>query len=167
MRLAWFGLILLAPAAVVPALELARPFGPHMVLPMEVGVPVWGRAGAGAEVVVCFAGQEQRTKATADGEWRLELAAMEASFEPGKLVVTSGGRSLELDDVLVGEVWLCSGQSNMDYPLRRATGGQVEARGAGEFPAIRLMNLEGVATGNRAFSGRELARLTPDRKSVV
>jgi sialate O-acetylesterase len=68
-----------------------------------------------------------------------------------------------MKNVLVGEVWLCSGQSNMDFPLKRASGGSEEARAAGGWPAIRLLNLEGVGTGNRAYNRRELVRLAPAR----
>lgn len=144
------------------ALTLARPFGEGMVLPMNCKVPVWGTAAAGAEVRVTFAGQEIETKVEPNGDWKILLSPMPASSEGKPLTVRAGdGEQLTIGDVLVGRVFLCSGQSNMDFPLSRATGGKVEAATAGDWPGIRLLNLSGVPTGDLVYDEAMLGRLNP------
>lgn len=148
----------------VPArpIELARPFGSGMVLPMKRPLPVWGRARAGDRLRVSFGENEQATVAAADGGWKVVLPAMGPSAEGRRLEVRSdGGDAVAIDDVLVGRVLLCSGQSNMDFPLQRAIGGREEAAGAGRFTGIRLMNLSGAPTGNGVYREDTLARLHP------
>lgn len=140
-------------------LSLARPFGPHMVLPMKCPVPVWGTASPGAVVTVTFGHARARGSAGPSGDWRVVLPPMEPSAKPATLTVKADGKILRLDDLLIGRVFLCSGQSNMDFPLGRATGGAAEAKQAGKFPAIRLCNLTGAPTDARAYDAATLARL--------
>jgi sialate O-acetylesterase len=98
-------------------LRLAGVFGDHMVLQRDVPVPVWGWAEAGESVTVKFAGQEKTAVADATGKWLVKLDALPASTAARALTVT--GRSVVTKtDVLVGDVWLCSGQSNMVQPMR-------------------------------------------------
>jgi sialate O-acetylesterase len=93
-------------------------FGNGMVLQREMDVPVWGRADAGEQVTVAFAGQSVSTKAGADGKWRVTLTPLKASATGAKLTI-SGKNRIEFADVLVGEVWICSGQSNMQMGYSR------------------------------------------------
>ena len=95
------------------AVQLASPFADHMVLQRERKVPVWGTGTPGEAVTVAFAGQRLETKVGGDGRWRVDLAPMPAG-KTGR-TLTAGG--VEVKDVLVGEVWLCAGQSNMGVPL--------------------------------------------------
>ena len=97
--------------------ELGSPFTDGMILQRETAVNVWGSAAPGAAVSVSFAGKTVRGKAGADGRWRVKLPALKASKESRKLVVSCGKDKLTVSDVLVGEVWFASGQSNMDCPL--------------------------------------------------
>ncbi len=113
-------LLLFAPTGLAKAasqpLELASPFLDHAVLQRDMPVPVWGWARPGVTVTVTFAGQEKTAKADAQGEWKLQLDPLTASFEGRELSVkASDGESLNLKDILVGEVWFSSGQSNMDW----------------------------------------------------
>ncbi len=94
-------------------LSIAPAFGDGMVLQREMPVRIWGTAEAGAEVGVSFAGQSVKTTADGSGAWRVELAPLQASSEPAVLTLESGSSKQEIRDVLVGEVWLGSGQSNM------------------------------------------------------
>jgi len=97
-------------------LELASPFVDHAILQREMKVPVWGWATPGTQVTVAFAGQEHVATTTADGTWRVDLDPLVASAEARPLVVKdAGGESITRNDILVGEVWLASGQSNMDW----------------------------------------------------
>jgi sialate O-acetylesterase len=118
------------------AVKLAPIFGSEMVLQRERAVPVWGRADANEQVTVSFAGQSKSTRAGADGAWRVTLDPLPASSTPAKLTVT-GTNVIELSDVLVGEVWVCSGQSNMDWKLPESANG-AEATAAANHPQIRL-----------------------------
>ena len=98
-------------------LELGSLFGEHMVLQRDMPIPVWGKADPGATVTVAFAKQKKTTTADAEGKWRVNLDSMPASFEPRTLTVSAGQKTatedLQCSDVLVGDVWICSGQSNM------------------------------------------------------
>ena len=97
-------------------LELASPFLDHAILQRDMPVPVWGWAKKGSTVTVTFAGQKKTAQADAQGKWKLKLATMKASAEGRTLTVkASDGESLTLKDILVGEVWFSSGQSNMDW----------------------------------------------------
>lgn len=99
---------------VAQALELASPFCDGMVLQRDRDVPVWGKANPGEKVTVEFAGQSVSTKTAEDGKWRVNLAPLAASKTPLTMTVTSEHPdTLTVNNVLVGEVWLASGQSNM------------------------------------------------------
>ena len=114
------------------AVRTATPFADGMVLQRGRAVPVWGTAAPGEEVRVSFAGQEKSAKAGADGAWCVSLDAMEASKENRTMRImggrassqaATGGRAspraatIEIKNVLVGEVWFASGQSNMECPI--------------------------------------------------
>jgi len=96
----------------------ARVFGSHMVLQRDQPVPVWGWADAGEPVTVRFAVQEVRVTADASGYWRAVLAPAPAGG-PYSMVIR-GTNTLVLQDILVGDVWLCSGQSNMEWPVEES-----------------------------------------------
>ena len=115
LRPALLSVVLTLPCA---ALELAPPFTDHAVLQRDVAVPVWGWDDQpGADITVTFAGQTKRTRVNAAGTWRADLDAMPANVTGADLVVTRGNTSITLRDVVVGEVWLASGQSNMEWGL--------------------------------------------------
>ncbi len=108
--------------AILPLITLAQAelqvspmFGDHMVLQRELAVPVWGKADPGDTVTARFAGKEAQAITGADGKWMLRLPAMPASAEGRVMTIESKGSRKEFQDVLVGEVWICSGQSNMQY----------------------------------------------------
>lgn len=106
----------MAAMSVHAALVPAALFSDHCVLQRGKKVPVWGKANPGATVTVSFAGQDKKTKADADGRWRIDLDPLETSCEPRSMRIASDGAVREevvLKDVLVGVVWLCGGQSNM------------------------------------------------------
>ncbi|HOX05328.1 MAG TPA: sialate O-acetylesterase [Planctomycetota bacterium] len=102
------------PAAAPADVRLPGIFRDNMVLQREMPVPVWGMAAPGGEVTVRIAGQEAKGQADAKGNWSVKLAAMDAGG-PHEMTV-SGRNTLTLKNVMVGEVWLCSGQSNMEKP---------------------------------------------------
>lgn len=136
--LAALGVVVVALVALPARAEVsvASVFGSGMVLQREMAVPVWGWAAPGEEVAVAFAGQKHTTKAGGDGRWRVALSAMPADATPRPMTVAGAGNTLTLDNVLVGEVWLCSGQSNMVWELRSCLNATEEIAAA-NFPNIR------------------------------
>lgn len=108
--------LLVAPLAA--DVRVPRVLSDHMVLQRGQPAPVWGSADPGEPVVVEFAGQELATEADGSGRWRVELAPLEASAEGRVLRVRGAANRIELEDVVVGDVWLCSGQSNMVWRVQ-------------------------------------------------
>ena len=104
-------------------LKLAAPFRDHAVLQQGMPAPVWGWDRPGQGIIVKFAGQEKPTTAGADGKWMVHLDSLKAGSE-GREMTVSGTDTLKIADVLVGEVWVLSGQSNMLF----AMGAAVEAQ---------------------------------------
>ena len=136
--LAALGAVLAAAVAAPAGADVTLPhiFGSHMVLQRDREVPVWGWADAEEKVSVKI-GDKPAVAATANakGEWRLSLPAMPAG---GPFTLTVAGKNtLALEDVLVGEVWLCSGQSNMEMVVRSCNDFEKEIAGAAVFPQIR------------------------------
>jgi sialate O-acetylesterase len=102
-------------ADVVPG----SPFTEHMVLQRDMEVPIWGTAAPGEEVTVSVAKQKVTGKAGADGKWLVRLAPLKSGGGPLEMTIT-GKNTVTLKDILVGEVWLCSGQSNMEFTVSKA-----------------------------------------------
>lgn len=119
------------------AVELTTLFGDHMVLQRGKAVPVWGSAAPGERVRVEFAGRAQEAVAGPDGKWRVDLSPMEAGG-PYELVIT-GSNELRFKDVLVGEVWLASGQSNMEWKMSRSLDFDLEQAVAADATQIRYL----------------------------
>lgn len=126
-------------AASPAALRLPAVFGNHMVLQREMPAPVWGWAAPGEAVTVTLGGQSASIKAGDDGRWSLKLPALPAGG-PHELNVQAGTQQVKFIDVLVGEVWLCSGQSNMDFAMNMTTDGQAAIASA-RHPRIRLLKV--------------------------
>lgn len=122
-------------------------FGSNMVLQQEMAVPVWGTADAGEEVTVTFADQTLKTKADAKGKWMVKLTAMKATAnQKGQTLTVTGSKTIKkFDDVLIGEVWLCSGQSNMAFTVPSADDSTNEIKAA-NFPQIRMITVDRVRT---------------------
>lgn len=131
------------------SLGIPHVFGDHMVLQSGRPVPIWGWAKPGESITVEFADQEKQTTAAADdGAWKVELDPLTASSQPEDLSITGVNGTVTFHDVLVGEVWLCSGQSNMQKPLGlwrgqpTPTTNYKQALATANYPLIRLMNIE-------------------------
>jgi len=108
------------------ALELGAPFVDGAVLQREMAVPVWGWTAPGGTVTVQFAGQTKKGTAGDDGKWMVSLDPLVASFDAAELKVADDkGGAATVKDILVGEVWLASGQSNMQWPVAKCDAGQL------------------------------------------
>ena len=120
--------------------RLPAVFGDHMVLQRESPVPVWGWADMGETVTVSVAGQTKTTSAGADGRWMVKLDPLKPGADPVELTV-AGKNSRTIKDVLVGEVWIGSGQSNMVWPVNRSLDHEKEIAAADQ-PQIRLFQVK-------------------------
>ncbi|MDG1894190.1 MAG: sialate O-acetylesterase [Fuerstiella sp.] len=111
----------------------------HMVVQRDQPVRIWGWAEAGEEVTVTLAEETQKTVADGAGRWLVELKAQEADGKPRQIRVV-GKNTIDLEDVLVGEVWIGSGQSNMEWQLKNTTG-SAEAIAAADHADVRLFHV--------------------------
>ena len=103
----------LATSALYAHVKVATVFSDNMVLQRDAAVPVWGSADAGEKVTVTFAGQKASAIAGKDGKWLVRLAPMKECRENRTMTVSGKNNTVTVSNCLVGEVWLCSGQSNM------------------------------------------------------
>lgn len=123
----------------LPAAELrvANLFSDGAVLQRGMAIPVWGTAEPGERVQVSFAGQILSTTAADSGRWQVTVNALPASTEPRTLTIVGATTTLKIKDVLVGEVWLCAGQSNMAMRVDLARDAE-EEKAASDLPMIRV-----------------------------
>ncbi len=127
-------ILLFSVSALSAQVRLPKIFGDHMVLQRDQPIQVWGWSSPGERVAVQLDKQSKRVKADKNGKWRVELAALPAGG-PFQLVV-KGKNTLALNDVLIGEVWICSGQSNMEWSVERSDNPEKEIAAA-NYPLIR------------------------------
>jgi sialate O-acetylesterase len=128
-------LILIASAPALADVRLPAIFASNMVLQQQKEIPIWGWAEPGEEVSVSFIDREASTKADKDGNWMVRLKHVEAGGP--YVMVISGNNRIELVNIMAGEVWVCSGQSNMDWTVERAINAKEEIAAA-NYPNIRL-----------------------------
>ncbi|NCA12367.1 sialate O-acetylesterase, partial [bacterium] len=114
-------------------------FGDHMVLQQGIRNKVWGKADPGEAVTVTLGGQAQTATAGADGTWHVFLDPVMEYGGPHTLVV-KGKNTVTFTDVLIGEVWVCAGQSNMQWSVNQANDPDLE-KAAAKFPNIRLISV--------------------------
>lgn len=140
-----FTALLLAFPATCAQADVSLPaiFSDHMVLQRDAPCPVWGKASPGEEVTVSFSGQEKSVTADNDGRWRVVLDAMPAPG--GGEMTVAGENTVTLSDVAVGEVWICSGQSNMQWSIDRSFNAELNIL-SGNQPAIRLISIHEIGT---------------------
>lgn len=142
LLLAWLCLAVPSWGAATPELPFVHPlFSDHVVLQRNTKVPVWGWTIPGTRVTVKFAEQTKEAVAGTDGRWLVRLDSMPACAEPRVMTVTAGEdlRSVTISDVLVGDVWLCSGQSNMEMGIGACNATTDIAKA--DFPQIRLLTV--------------------------
>jgi len=147
-RIAGLGCLVFALSAATATAEVRLPsvLGDRMVLQRGAALPFWGWASPGEQVTVSIGRNTVSVVADSQGRWRLALAPMAAGGS--HTVVVKGENTIELADVLVGEVWVASGQSNMKWPLRRTDDADMEALRA-NLPRMRLFTVPQVTTQER------------------
>lgn len=149
-------------SAAASALELSYPFGDHMVLQRGHEIPVWGTADAGSKVTVSFGSARMQAIADRQGKWMVKLPAQKANEEAKPLEVRSGSKNADISDVLVGDVWYATGQSNMRWMLKQcATGG--DAIKDSSDKGLRLFNHSGnLHPGGNKYSVDFLKEMNED-----
>ncbi len=125
-----------AAAAKPPTVSLPAIFGDNMVLQRNCPVPVWGAAAPGETVTVEFAGQKASVTADAAGKWKTTLKPMPANSKPTVLTVRGSSNTVSIKNIVVGDVWICSGQSNMAWSVKISLQAKKEVSTA-NFPLIR------------------------------
>lgn len=137
-------LVVLAAAPAEAAIRLPKVFGSHMVLQRDIELPFWGWADPGEEVSVTLGDAKVTAKADEAGKWSLKLPKQKAGG-PHEIAV-AGKNVVYLTDVLVGDVWVCSGQSNMEWPMTATKDAQKEIAAA-KYPKIRLFHIPKTPAG--------------------
>ncbi len=140
-------------------LRLYGLFTDNMVFQRDVEVPVWGSSAPDSEITVSFANKSFHTKTNRQGNWELRLPPMKADTRPLVLTVTCKDEKIVLKNILIGEIWICSGQSNMFLPLSRTSDSKTAISTANQ-PEIRLLRLP-------PSFGPEKKGLAPGLKWVV
>ena len=138
-RLVALALLASSSGALAAGLAVDTPIGAHAVVQRDRALTVAGDAPPASAVTVSFDAVTVNATADAHGRWQVTLPS-HAAGGPCVLAVSDGARALRFDDVLVGDVWLCSGQSNMEFTLRHATNAEAEVAGSAN-PQIRLLNV--------------------------
>ena len=134
-----FMIVMFSLTVVRADVRLPDVIGSSMVLQQKQNVPIFGLADVGETVTITFGKQKRTVVADANGKWRVDLRNLEASFTPQTLEI-KGKNTIELKDILVGEVWLVAGQSNMQRLLRETANGD-EVQKQANHPNIRLFNV--------------------------
>ncbi len=137
---ALFFCFVLGSSTVFAEVKLARLFSDHVVLQRQKPIPVWGWANPNESVSVAFNGQNKTATADPSGKWTVIFAPMEAGG-PFEIKVGAKSGNATVKDVLVGEVWLCSGQSNMEWTVRQSNNFAEEKKNA-DYPQIRHFFVE-------------------------
>lgn len=130
-----------AAALTAAPLKLHGIFSSHMVLQRDKPIAVWGWADPGDVVAVQLGGESMEVKAGGEGRWTASFAPRPATTVPMELRVASGDEKIEMSDIVIGDVWVMSGQSNMAFPLKNVAGSDIEAAQA-DLPLLRLFSID-------------------------
>ena len=149
------GCLILSVTSAVAELRVSNIFGDYMVIQRDQPIRVWGWAEPGASVRVIFASRDLTVKADEKGAWSVGLEALPASSQPHHLAVTSERESVNYDGILLGDVWVLGGQSNMEDVLEDIYHGDTEVAAA-NYPHLRLMTIPQAAAQGPL---RDIARL--------
>ncbi len=126
--------------AIGEGLCVSNVFQTNMVLQRDKPIQVWGWAAPGEQVTVTFAGQQAAAVAADDRSWKVALAAQPANARPQTMTVSGDDKTLTLENILVGDVWVLGGQSNMEFELAKVENGGLEIISA-NFPEIRILTV--------------------------
>ena len=131
--------ISLTPSLLLAELSVPHFFSDHMVLQRDRPAALWGKADANADVKISFKGKIATAKAASDGKWRTAIETGKADDKGATLTITAGGKTIEIKDILVGEVWFASGQSNMSH-LMKSSPEYAPVIQQSKLPSLRMFN---------------------------
>lgn len=138
--------------------SVANIFGDHMVLQRHMDIPIWGQAFPAEEILIKFNNQTVKATGDANGKWEAKLSSMETGG-PFTLLIKSDEEKIEIKNVMIGEVWLASGQSNMRFELKNTESAAEEIPKA-NYPDIRFFDMKGSAyPSNVVFDREQLTKL--------
>ena len=126
--------------AMSDGLSVSNLFQSHMVLQRDKPIVIWGWAKPGEKITATFAGETKSVKASADRSWKLSFESQPANAHGQKMIIKTSKESLVFRDILIGDVWVLGGQSNMEFPISRVEGGALEIASA-NYPQVRLMTV--------------------------
>lgn len=129
----------LLPVVAAAQLQVAKIFSDNMVLQRDQPLRIWGKAWAFEKVTVVFGGKTATAVAAADSSWRISFPKQNASAQSQSISITSGNEKLELKNILIGDIWICSGQSNMEWPMQKEAHFNDEKKNMNQ-PLIRFAN---------------------------
>lgn len=132
-------LVLLVPFFAVAQLQVAHVFSDNMVLQREAPIRIWGRAWAFEKVAVVFGGKTATATVNADSTWMISFLKQSASTQPQSIHIQSRTEMLELKNILIGDIWICSGQSNMEWTMQKEAHWKDEIKNTTQ-PLIRFCN---------------------------
>ena len=139
--------------AISEELCVSNVFQDGMVLQRDKQINVWGWAGVNEQITVTFGSSSAMTKAGPDRFWSVSLAAQPANAEPQRMLIEGHNRRMALDNILVGDVWVLGGQSNMEFELAKVENGNLEIISA-NYPDIRVLTIpygEAPVKHNKSF----------------
>ena len=125
----------------IAEIKLPAVFSDGMVLQREKPIHIWGKVKPNAKVSIRFAGIVKNTIAESDGTFVIKLKSLSASKKPRTIYIKSGNDEIEIKNVVVGEVWLCSGQSNMEWKVNQSANYEVEKKSA-NYPLVRMITVK-------------------------
>jgi sialate O-acetylesterase len=135
----FFLFILIIPHFTTAQLKVAKIFSDNMVLQRDHTVHIWGKAVPGKRVDVIFTDEKRNTIAKPDSSWNIYFTKQKANANPQSVFITSAGEKIELKNILIGDIWLCIGQSNMQFSMQEEVHFKDEVKQSGQ-PLIRLYN---------------------------
>ncbi len=134
-----FFIWLLLPLSALSQLEMAKCFSGNMILQRDEPIPVWGKAAPGSKVEVTFGNLTRSSVAARDSSWKLYLPAQTATLQSQSLKISSGDTAVQFNNILIGDIWICLGQSNMEWPMIREKHCPEEIKNSLQ-PLLRIYN---------------------------
>lgn len=155
--------LLLSPLITLAQLQVAEIFSDNLVLQREQPIRIWGKAAPGGKITVQFSGKTKTAIAKKDSSWLVSLPPQAAKSKPQTLTITSGNQNIMLNNILIGDVWIALGQSNMEWPMHREKHWKEEKLNAHQ-PLIRFSNPPPAGRGvfGVAYNDSLNKRLTTD-----
>lgn len=156
----FLSLLLIFPASLQAQLKLAAIFSNNMVLQRDQPIHIWGKGMPGQQINIFFAKEKRQIIVTQDSTWSVYFKKQKANSQPQSVMISGDNKKIELENILIGDLWLCIGQSNMEFPMQQEMHYRQELRNADQ-PLLRFYNpsYAGKNIFAKAFSDSVVQRL--------